>query len=169
MNDQNINLFDGLDFEDTQKDKYLIFKLDEDSYGIDIKYVVEIIGIQEITEVPDLPIYIRGIINLRGKVIPVMDMRIRLKKEEKDYNDRTCIIVIELENICLGIIVDSVSDVVTIGKEDITNPPNINNVRSNFIKSIGKIGTEVKLLLDCKRIIGEDVSGVFETDNMEEI
>ena len=80
--------------EDTQKGRFLTFSLDKESYGIEIKYVTEIIGLQEITEVPELPDYIKGIINLRGKIIPVMDIRLRFKKSEKEYNDRTCVIVL---------------------------------------------------------------------------
>src|SRR5476649_1859546 len=82
--------------EDTKKDKYLIFSIGEQSYGIDIKYVIEIIGIEPITEVPELPDYVKGVINLRGKIIPVMDVRLKFKKEEKEYDDRTYIIVVEI-------------------------------------------------------------------------
>ena len=82
--------------EDTQKGKFLTFSLGNESYGLEIKYVTEIIGIQPITEVPELPEYIRGIINLRGKIIPVMDVRLRFKKPFNEYNERTCIIVIDV-------------------------------------------------------------------------
>ena len=76
--------------EDTQKDRYLVFSFGNENYGIDIKYVIEIIGIQAITEVPELPEYVKGIINLRGKIIPIMDVRLRFKKEPREYDDRTC-------------------------------------------------------------------------------
>jgi len=76
--------------EDTQKDRFLTFQLGKESYGIEIRHVTEIIGIQPITEVPEMPEYIKGIINLRGKIIPVMDVRLRFKKEPREYNDRTC-------------------------------------------------------------------------------
>ncbi|MDP4095008.1 MAG: chemotaxis protein CheW, partial [Bacillota bacterium] len=84
--------------EDTQKDKYLTFVVGSETYGIEIRHVTEIIGIQPITEVPELPEYIRGIINLRGKIIPVMDVRMRFKKSFKEYNDRTCVIVVDIED-----------------------------------------------------------------------
>ena len=80
--------------EDTQKDKYLTFRLGEEIYGIDISVVIEIIGIQPITSVPEVPDYVQGIINLRGKIIPVVDMRLRFRREFQAYHDRTCIVVI---------------------------------------------------------------------------
>jgi purine-binding chemotaxis protein CheW len=111
--------------EDTQKDKFLTFALGNEFYGIEIKYVTEIVGVQPITEVPELPEYIRGIINLRGKIIPVMDVRLRFKKPFREYNDRTCIIVIDIKDVAIGLIVDSVADVLSILDTDIVAPPDI--------------------------------------------
>ncbi|RXE59089.1 chemotaxis protein CheW [Acetivibrio mesophilus] len=139
--------------EETQKDKYLTFILGKEYYGIEIKYVTEIIGIQSITEVPDLPGYIRGIINLRGKIIPVMDVRLRFGKEFKEYDDRTCIIVIDSDNILVGLIVDSVWEVMSIPNEEIVTPPDFNESENKFIKGIGKTGSEVKLILDCEKLL----------------
>lgn len=143
--------------EDTQKGRFLTFSLDKESYGIEIKYVTEIIGIQEITKIPELEEYVKGIINLRGKIIPVMDIRIRFKKEPKEYNDRTCVIVVDIKDITIGIIVDSVSEVFTIPEEDIVEPPQMNKSYNNrYIKNIGKVGNDVKLLLDCERLLSDD-------------
>lgn len=143
--------------EDTQKGRYLAFSLGNESYGIEIQYVKEIIGMQVITEVPELPDYIKGIINLRGKIIPVMDIRLRFKKEAKQYNDRTCVIVVDIHELSIGLIVDSVSEVITIPEQDIVNPPQMNMSFSNrYINKIGKIGTDVKLLLDCEKLLTED-------------
>jgi purine-binding chemotaxis protein CheW len=143
--------------EDTQKDKYLTFVIENESYGIEIKHVTEIIGIQNVTEVPDLPDFIRGIINLRGKIIPVMDVRTRFKKEFMDYNDRTCIIVIDIEEISIGLIVDTVSEVLNIAEENVVLPPNSKTGFSNrYVKGIGKVGDDVKLILDCKKLLKED-------------
>lgn len=143
--------------EDTQKGRYLTFSLGKESYGIEIKYVTEIIGIQTITEVPELPEYVKGIINLRGKIIPVIDMRLRFKKEPIDYNDRTCVIVVDINEISVGLIVDSVSEVLTIGDENINDPPQLNKGSSNrYIKNIGKVGESVKLLLDCEKLLSEE-------------
>lgn len=143
--------------EDTQKNRYLTFSLGKETYGIEIKYVTEIIGLQVITEIPELPKYIKGIINLRGKVIPVMDIRLRFKKEELEYNDRTCVIVVDINDISIGIIVDSVAEVLTIPEVDIVEPPQMNKGFNNrYIKSIGKVGDSVKLLLDCQKLLSED-------------
>lgn len=143
--------------EDTQKDRYLTFSLGKESYGIEVRHVIEIIGIQSITEVPEMPEYVKGIINLRGKIIPVMDVRLRFKKEPKEYNDRTCIVVIEIKDISIGLIVDSVSEVITIPEEDVVDPPAMNKGLNNrYIKKIGKVKNEVKLLLDCERLLSDD-------------
>jgi len=143
--------------EDTQKDRFLTFTLGKECYGIEIKYVTEIIGIQAITEIPELPPYMKGIINLRGKIIPVMDVRIRFKKEPKEYNDRTCIIVFDIDDMSIGLIVDSVAEVLTISEEDIVDPPKMNSIFNNgYIKKIGKVGNDVKLLLDCEKLLSEN-------------
>lgn len=143
--------------EDTQKGRFLTFSLGEESYGIEINYVTEIIGIQPVTEIPELPDYIKGIINLRGKIIPVMDVRLRFKKEPKEYNDRTCVIVIDIKDISIGLIVDSVSEVLTIQEQDIVESPKVNKDFNNrYIKGIGKIGNDVKLLLDCEKLLTEN-------------
>jgi len=148
---------DILEEENTQKGRYLIFTIDNESYGIEIQYVVEIIGIQAITEVAGLPDYVKGIINLRGKIIPVMDVRLRFKKMAKEYNDRTCIIVIDIMGMSVGLIVDAVSEVITINEEDISEFPKMHQKNQNrYVKNIGKIGNEVRLLLDCEKLLTDD-------------
>ena len=151
--------------EDTQKGRFLTFPLGDESYGIEIRYVTEIIGIQPITQVPELPEYIRGIINLRGKIIPVMDARIRFRKPFMEYNDRTCVIVIDVNDVSIGLIVDSVSEVISIPDEDIVPTPSLQQLNNRYIKGIGKIGNEVKLLLDCDKILNEDE--INELTNIE--
>lgn len=142
--------------EDTQKGRFLTFMLGQETFGIEIKYVTEIIGIQAITEIPELPGYIKGIINLRGKIIPVMDVRLRFKKEPIEYNDRTCVIVIDIKDLSVGLIVDSVAEVITIPDQDIVEPPQMNKGFNNrYIKNIGKVGNDVKLLLDCEKLLTE--------------
>jgi purine-binding chemotaxis protein CheW len=143
--------------EDTQKGKFFTFSLGKEVYAIEIKYVTEIIGIQPITEVPELPAYLKGIINLRGKIIPVLDVRLRFKKQCIDYNDRTCIVVIEVKNTNVGLIVDNVSEVLSIAEEETVPPPVINKASENkFIQAVGKVGNEVVLILDCDQLINED-------------
>lgn len=148
-------LDDSVEQEDTQKDRYLTFVLGDECYGIEILYVTEIIGIQAITEIPELPEYVRGIINLRGKIIPVMDVRIRFKKPKKEYNDRTCVVVVDMKDISIGLIVDSVAEVLTIPEQDTVDPPQVNKMNNKFIKKIGKVENSVKLLLDCEKLLTE--------------
>lgn len=148
--------------EDTQKDRFLTFQIGNEVYGIEIKCVTEIIGIQPITEVPELPDYIRGIINLRGKIIPVMDVRLRFKKEGVEYNDRTCVIVVDIGGVSIGLIVDNVSEVLTIPEEEIVAPPDVKSGGNRYIKGIGKVENQVKLLLDCNRLLNEQ-----EIDTLE--
>lgn len=151
--------------EDTQKDRFLTFPLGKEIYGMEIKYVTEIIGIQNITEVADLPTYVKGVINLRGKIILVIDIRLRFKKEPKEYNDRTCVIVIDMNGISIGLIVDSVSEVITIPEQDIVKAPQLNkDIKTGYIKKIGKVGNDIILLLDCERLLSEG-----EIENLSEI
>ena len=147
--------------EDTQKDRFLTFALTDEIYGIEISYVTEIIGIQPITKVPELPEYIRGIINLRGKIIPVMDVRLRFRKQQLDYNDRTCVIVIDLLGQSMGLIVDRVEEVLTIPESDIVVPADENILSNKFIKGIGKVENSVKLILDCNRLLNEDMDKLY--------
>jgi len=142
--------------DDSLREKYLIFSVGDDVYGMEIRFITEIIGIQPITELPEMPEYIKGITNLRGKIIPVMDARIRLKKEVSEYNDRTCIIVLDMDDISLGLIVDSVSEVLNLRNEDIEPLPNMNKYACRFIKGIGKTGDGVKLLIDCKKLLSDE-------------
>ncbi|WP_371372582.1 chemotaxis protein CheW [Sporomusa aerivorans] len=150
--------FAETEMEETQQDKYLTFALDGEFYGIEITYVTEIIGgIQAITPVPELPGYVKGIINLRGRIIPVMDVRLRFRKEAREYTDRTCIIVIELQQVTVGLIVDTVAEVTVIPSVDIVPPPEgAKGGNNRYIKGIGKVGDEVRLLLDCYRLISQD-------------
>lgn len=140
--------------EDSMQGKYLTFDLGEETYGIEIRYVTEIIGMQSITEVPDMPSYLRGIINLRGRIIPVLDMRARFKKPLQVYHDRTCIIVVDIREVSVGLIVDQVAEVLNIDDNNIDLPPDGRTGFSNrFINGIGKVGEDVKLLIDTDRIL----------------
>jgi len=147
--------------EDTLKGKYLIFSMGSELYGMEIRYITEIIGIQPITEVPEMPAYVKGITNLRGKIIPVMDARLRFKKAVREYDGRTCIIVIDTNDISIGLIVDSVSEVLAMREEDIAPPPDISKGGHKYIKGIGKAGGNVKLLLDCQRLLTDDERDTF--------
>ena len=164
MSNQKLDDYDDFE-EDTQKDKYLTFILGSDFFGIDILYVTEIIGLQQITPVPDLPEHIKSIINLRGKIIPVMDIRLRFKKEFRVYDERTCIIVVDIGDISIRLIVDRVSEVIDIPESNISLPPKLAKSTANaYVKSIGKIGEEVKLILDCEKLLSEE-----EVEEIEKI
>jgi len=132
-------------------DLYLIFHLDREDYGIGIRNVIEIVGKQTITGVPNMPAYVRGVINLRGKVIPVIDVRTRFGMPFREYDDRTCSIVINVGELQFGLIVDMVDEVIAIDDDKISLPPAWADATgaSGFIKGLGRINGDdrVKLLL----------------------
>ncbi|MEO0605548.1 MAG: chemotaxis protein CheW [Myxococcota bacterium] len=158
---------DEVDEESLTTSKYLTFVLGSETYGLDIQYVREIIGILPITPLPDVPVWIKGVINLRGKVIPIMDVRARFMLEERPYGGRTCIIVVNVEEWWIGLVVDTVSEVLDIPHEQIEPPPRVAG-RSNdhFIQGLGKVDDHVRLLLDAQRLVGSDeVSSANRTAN----
>ncbi len=145
------------DDEDTQKDKFLTFQVGTEEFGISIRHVTEIIGLQKITDVPDMPGLIKGVINLRGKVIPVMDVRSRFKLESREYDDRTCIVVVNIKDKSVGLVVDRVSEVADIPESQIEPPVQIGSgTASRYIQGMGKIDEDVKILLDVDRLLYED-------------
>lgn len=150
------DLFDEED-EDTQKDRYLTFRISDEDYGIEIKYVTEIIGIQKITEVPDMPDFVKGVINLRGQVIPVMDVRTRFNIKPREYDDRTCVIVISIKENTIGLVVDTVNEVRDIPEENVSPPPKIaKGSSSRYIQGMGRVGEEVKILLNVEQLLFEE-------------
>ena len=143
--------------EDTLKDRFLTFKVKEEDYGIEIVRVKEIVGIQEITPVPEMPSYIKGVINLRGNVINVVDIRLRFGMEEKEYDERTCIIIIQVEDVEVGMIVDNVNEVCVIPDEDIKKNTNLNKTsKSTFIKGLGKLDEKIKMIIDVEKLLTEE-------------
>ncbi|HMA99507.1 MAG TPA: chemotaxis protein CheW [Spirochaetota bacterium] len=143
------------DGADAQADKYMLFKIADEVYGIGIKSITEIIELQKITHVPDMPDYIKGVINLRGKVIPVMDIRLRFGMPERDYDDRTCIIIVNINDTSIGFLVDTVAEVHDIPEKNIEPAPDFkdNQARNNYIAGLGKVGEEVKILLDAEKML----------------
>jgi purine-binding chemotaxis protein CheW len=143
-----------VEMEDTQKDKFLTFHVAEEDYGIAIRHVTEIIGIQKITVVPDMPSFIKGVINLRGKVIPVMDVRARFGLASREYDERTCIVVVNIDDRATGLVVDRVNEVADIPEEQVeAAPTGTYGGSGNFILGLGKIGDSVKILLDVNRLL----------------
>lgn len=138
--------------------QYMTFKSGTECYAIELKYVNEIMGIQPITKIPEVEDYIRGLINLRGKIVPVIDVRLRFKQEPFEYNDRTCIIIVDVKSTVLGLIVETIADVVTIKNKDIEIPVTLTSASSKnkYVYGFGKVGDEVKLLLNPEKLIGDE-------------
>ncbi len=146
---------------DKQRNKYVTFKSGNEYFGLKIEYVSEIIVYQEITEIPESEDYIKGLINLRGKIIPVIDVRIRFKQEPMEYTDRTCIVIVNVNDMVVGLIVEKIAEVVEIKEEDILPPPKVviggeDKLQNRYVYGIGKVGDSVKLLLDPERLLKDD-------------
>ena len=138
--------------------KYLTFTLADEEYGIGILEIKEIIGMMPITTVPQTPEFVKGVINLRGKVIPVMDLRLRFGMEAMDYTERTCIIVVEIASqtgtVMIGVVVDSVSEVLNIKGEDIEDTPTFGTkLNTDYIHGMAKMEGGVKILLDIDKVL----------------
>ncbi|RLB20928.1 MAG: chemotaxis protein CheW [Deltaproteobacteria bacterium] len=141
--------------------KYLTFTLAGEEYGIGILKVKEIIGLMPITPVPKAPHYVKGVINLRGKVIPIMDLRLKFGMEPLEYDERTCIIVVEVNStdstITMGLVVDSVSEVLNIRAEEIQETPSFGaQVDTEYILGMAKMDGKVKILLDIDKVLSVD-------------
>ncbi len=155
---------------DQQKDKYVTFQSGHEFFGIKIQYVSEIIVFQEVTEIPECENYIKGLINLRGKIIPVVDVRLRFGQEPIEYTDRTCIIVLNVNDMLVGLIVERIAEVVEITEENILPAPRIgkaDKAHHIFVQNIGKVGDTVKLLLDPDKLLNDEDYAVLEQINPE--
>ena len=145
--------------------KFLTFQLQEEEYGLEILKVREIIGIMDITTVPQTPHYVKGVINLRGQVIPVIDLRLKFGMAEGTYGKRTCIVVVDVDGLQMGIVVDTVSEVMDIGSRDIEATPSFGTkLRTDYILGMGKVQGGVKILLDIGEVLTSE-----EMEMMEEI
>ncbi len=147
--------------------KFLTFTIAEEDYGIGILKIKEIIGMMQITTVPQTPAFVKGVINLRGKVIPVMDLRLRFNMKAMDYTERTCIIVVEIEGqsgtVQIGIVVDSVSEVLNIKGEDIEKTPTFGTkLNTEYIMGMAKIEGGVKILLEIDRVLSDGEIAALE-------
>jgi len=146
--------------------KYLTFTLDKEEYGIGILKVKEIIGMMDITSVPRTPEFIKGVINLRGKVIPIIDLRLKFEMGEIPYNDRTCIIVVEIDSekgtILIGIVVDAVSEVLNIQESEIEETPAFGTqLNTDYILGMAKTEGGVKILLNIDKVLSiEEITGL---------
>ncbi len=155
---------------DTQRGKYVTFKSGTEYFGLKIQYVNEIIVFQEITKIPESENYIKGLINLRGKIIPVIDVRLRFKQEPFEYTDRTCIIVVNVKNIVVGLIVEQIAEVVEIQEENIIPSPSVGKAdksQNKYVYAIGKVGDQVKLLLDPDRLLNDEEITALDPNGAE--
>lgn len=141
---------------DEMEGKYLTFWTDGQLFGIPISHVVQIIKVQEITKIPEFPTYAKGIINLRGSIIPVIDMRLRFHKEEIPYNDHTCVIVTNINNSNVGFLVDNVDEVTDIENDKISPPPMVSgDFSDNFLSGIGDKNNRVILILNTEKLVSQ--------------
>ena len=141
--------------------KYLTFALDKEEYAVPVLRVREIIKIMDITRVPQLPAYVKGVINLRGKVVPIVDMRMKFGLPAREYSERTCIIVVEVSVrnsvVMMGVIVDSVSDVLTISADEVAAPPDFSGSKEGgWVEALAKVKGHVKILLNLDKMLGAD-------------
>lgn len=144
--------------------KYLSFWTDNQLFGVPIADVVQIVGVQTVTELPETPAYMKGVINLRGSIIPIIDVRLRLGKPEKEYDERTCIIVTNIAEVLVGFVVDAVDEVANIDSSQISPPPQINNdYEATYVTGIAKRENDVVLLVNTRRLVGEDqLQSIYE-------
>lgn len=153
---------------DQMAEKYLTFWLGKQLFGISIDYVVQIVGMQLITEIPEYPDYAKGIINLRGSIIPLIDVRLRLGKAETEYSDRTCIIVVDIHSCYFGMIVDEVDEVVDVPGQAIAEPPRMGeNRESQYMMGVAHLQADedktekIILLMDSAKLLGEKVMEIL--------
>jgi purine-binding chemotaxis protein CheW len=144
------------DDEDTLTDRYLTFNIGNQVYAIEIRNVTEIIGIQKVTKVPNIKSFIKGIINLRGIIVPIVDVRKRFNLPAVEYDEKTCIIVVNFNDVEIGLIVDEVAEVINIPVEDLSPPPETNKgSESKFIEAMAKINRQIIILLNLHRVLYE--------------
>jgi purine-binding chemotaxis protein CheW len=152
----------GIAMADQRAGKYLAFHLGAEEFGIPVLSVREIMGLQDITAVPQTPPYVRGVINLRGKVIPVVDLRLKFGLDSIEYGQRTSIIVVKVGELLMGIIVDGVSEVLNFAPGDIENTPDFGRgIETPYILGMAKVKGKVRMLLDIDQILSnQDVTGL---------
>ncbi|WP_024954047.1 chemotaxis protein CheW [Sulfurospirillum arcachonense] len=150
--------------------RFLTFFIDDEQYGLNISHVKEIIASMNITNVPKTPDYIKGVINLRGAVIPIVDVRLKFGMDERAYDINTAIIINEIDNVSIGFIVDRVEDVLSIKHSELTEPPKFGtNVDTSFIESVAQINENVVMVLNLKKIFEQselvDISNIEKSEN----
>ena len=151
-----------------QEGKYLAFILNNETYGIEILRVREIIGLMDVTTVPQTPEYMKGVINLRGKVIPVIDLRLKFSMLEEEHTQETCVIVVEVNNTSIGIIVDSVSEVMEIKSGEIEESLSFGQgIETDYIMGMGKVQKKIIILLDIEAVLSSEELEVVKQHAVE--
>ncbi len=171
-NEETDEMDELMEEDDSQKGMFMIFQIGKEFFGISISYVNEIIAMQPIAAIPEVDDYIKGLINLRGKIIPVIDVRTRFKMEPCEYTDRTCIIVIDVKTTMIGLIVEKLADVDTIAEDNIAPPPSLGrkeHEHNKYVYGLARTGDTVTLLLDPEKLIKQDdIVAVVEESRKEE-
>ncbi len=145
--------------EDTMKDRDLTFEIDNEEYGVEVRHISSIISIKDvrITQIPQTPNYVKGIMNLRGDILPIVDVRLRFMKAEREYDELTCVVVIIYNDSLMGLIVDTIHEVTDLPEENIAPPPSAKlNYYNQFITSLGRVDERVILLLDLDRLLTQE-------------
>lgn len=156
---------------DTQEGKYMTFRSGQEYFGLEIRYVQQIIRYQDVTVIPETEDYIKGLINLRGRIIPVVDVGVRFKQGQCEYNDKTCILVINVKSTTVGLVVEQIAEVVEIEEKDILPPPSLgrsDRAHNKYVYGIGKVGNTVKLLLDPEKLLYDEDPAEAESEKMNE-
>ena len=161
MTEQIEKLDQEIQAQTSREGKYLTFALGNEEYGVGILKVKEIIGMVEITEMPNMPTYVKGVINLRGKVSPIIDLRMKFSMEPAEYTARTCIVLVEIDKgegttTLIGMVVDSVSEVMNIEADGIEDPPEVGGMSTENILGVAKKDDKVMLLLDIDTVMNSD-------------
>jgi len=143
--------------EDASNRQYVTFSIKDELFGIDVRRAQEVMNIPQITKVPNTMPFMKGVIDLRGTIIPLIDLRIKFKIEEKAYDQNTVIIIIDVKNVVCGVIVDSVSDVVTMSLEDVQHTPHFaSEIDKDSVFGIGKINEKLVIVLDVDKILTDE-------------
>jgi len=160
---EDSNFADG---KDDLAGRFLTFYIDDIIYSLPLTHVIEIIGIQTITHIPAVPHYIKGIVNLRGKVVPISDVRLKFNQPERPYDDKTCIVITMMGETQVGLIVDRVAEVVTLEKADMAPPPAAEaRLGQSYLASISKMNEKVIMNIDCEKLFQNDLAELFTPDN----
>jgi purine-binding chemotaxis protein CheW len=148
--------------QDDLTGRYLTFYIEDTIYSLPLNHVIEIIGIQHITHIPSVAYYIKGIVNLRGKVVPISDVRLKFGLPEHPYDDKTCIVIVLVNDMNVGVIVDRVAEVVTLEKSNMSPPPaNDKRIGDTFLDSISSLDEKVIMNIDCMKFFQSDMPEIF--------